>query len=490
MLNNILLATLIAVAIPAQAQSAPNHWPAIAQADLDFVHRTLKENHPGAIDKENPAFNEWLERGYASAGASAAKAESLPDVKRVLARYLAGFADGHLVVGFDQQATDVRWPGIVMSRIGKRYLVSGLAKDWRTPLPAMNAELVSCDGRAPDTMMNEDILPGLFNLTSLDSIKSKHMFHFFLDDDLAPHQYARCVFSDAGEPREYALSWNRITQSSFDQHWAAANPKAAKRSTITKVAPASYWVHLPDFNPDEAAVVELKKLIADMPSLRAAELVVFDLRGNNGGNSQWADDVLAGLYGKPYMDYRKALQDNKGYTEWRVSKDNLKHVDEILAIQTRQFGANSSVVAEFGALASRMRAALKSDKPFVRQDDGAPRSAVAATGPAPLSKARAILVTDSKCSSSCLNGADTVLSLPDVRHLGNTTGADTVYMDVRMVTLPSKLGQLVLGLKVDRAGLRGNNQPWVPSLQYEGQIGDTEKLRTWVLKNAGVQNAQ
>ncbi len=221
-----------------------------------------------------------------------------------------------------------------------------------------------------------------------------------------------------------------------------------------------------------------------LDALRAAELVVFDLRGNNGGNSQWADDVLAGLYGKPFMDYRKALQDNKGYTEWRVSKDNLKHIDEIVALQTRQFGAGSAVVAEFGALATRMRAALESGKPFVRQDDGAPRPAVAAGGPAPLTKARAILVTDSTCASSCLNGADAVLSLPDVRHFGQTTGADTVYMDVRQVTLPSKLARLVLGLKVDRDGLRGNNQPWVPSLQFDGQIGDTDQVKAWVLKNA------
>ena len=482
MLNKILLATLLA-ASTAQAQTAPNYWPQMTKADLDFIHQTLRENHPGAIDKETPAFKQWMESGYAAASASAGKAASIADLKRIEARYLAGFADGHLVVAFNQQANRVKWPGIIMTRIGKRYLVSGLSKNWPTPLPAKDAELVSCDGRSPDAIMNEDILPGLFNLTTLDSVKNRHMYHFFLDHDALPHQYARCVFSQAGERKEFDLKWMQIRQTDFVQYWDAANPTPDSRSSITQVGPKSWWVHLPNFNPDLAAEAELKKIIADMPSLRAAETVVFDLRGNNGGNSQWADDVLAGLYGKAFLDHRRALQDSKGYTEWRVSAANLKHIDEITANQARQFGAQSEVALEFGSLATRMRAALKTGQPFVRQTEAA-APAIAATAPPAQSSARAILVTDSNCASSCLNGADAVLSLPGARHFGHTTGADTVFMDVRVVDLPSKLGVLVFGQKVDRLGLRANNQPWVPSLQYDGQIGDTEKLRAWVLKNA------
>jgi hypothetical protein len=478
LLNKLLLAALFA----SNVHAADNPWSQLARTDLDFVYKTLQENHPAAIDQENPAFKAWLERGYGEAKAGARAAQSLPDTKRMLARYLAGFADGHLVVGFNQQAAQVKWPGIVMGRIGNRYQVTGLARDWNGDLPAIGAELVACDGRAPDALMNDDILPVLFNLPTLASVKNRNMFHLFLDDDLVPHQYARCTFSRNGEKQEYALSWQRIRQSGYEQYWDAANPRASKRSTITRLAPATWWVHLPNFQPDAAAEAELKKLIATMPTLRAADLVVFDLRGNNGGNSQWGEDVLAGLYGKPFMDYRMALQDSKSYTEWRVSEGNLKHVDWIAAEQIRQFGADSEAAAEFTGLATRMRAALKAGQPFVRQSAAKP--APARTAPPAMSRARAILVTDASCASSCLNGADTVLSLPDVRHFGQTTGADTVFMDVRKVDLPSQLGVLVFGQKVDRAGLRANNQPWVPSLQYDGQIGETENVQAWVLEHA------
>lgn len=483
MFSKLLLVTLFA-ASNAHAVTAPNYWPQMTQADLDFIHATLQQNHPGAIDTQAPGFKRWMNDGYAAASASARKAASLPDMKRILSRYMAGFADGHLALDFAQQSSYLNWPGIVVSRIGTRYMVSGLAQDWPAPLPAMGAELMACDGRAPDTIMNEDILPALFNLTTLDSVKYRHTVHLFQDQDTLPHQYASCVFSQAGERKQFALQWRETRRSAFAQQWEAANPRPPNRSSITQVGPGSWWVHLPEFNPDRAAEVELQKIIADMPSLRSAQLVVFDLRGNNGGNSQWGDDVLAGLYGKPYMDHRTQLQNDKKYTEWRVSQANLKHVEAITANQARQFGAQSEVALTFSSLARRMRAALKAGQPFVRQDEIAAAPAAAAVEPPALSKARAILVTDAKCASSCLDGADAVLSLPGARHFGQTTGADTVYMDVRMVDLPSKLGELVFALKVDRHGLRDNNQPWVPSLQYDGQIGDTEKLRSWVLENA------
>lgn len=480
MLKKVLLGMLVATGV--HAQTVTNHWPQMAQTDLDFVYRTLQENHPGALDKENPYFKDWMERGYAAASASARQARSLADEKRLLSRYMAGFADGHLQIGYNVAARAMRWPGIIVGRTGSRYLITGRAPQWPAPLPALGAELVSCDGRAPDALMNQDILPAVFNLTSSDAVKNIFMYYLMLDDDQTPHQYARCTFSDAGAAKEFPLEWTGIERIDYLAQWRAANPQVSRHSTIAQVAPKTWWVHLPDFTPGAEQEAELKKVIAQMPELRTAALVIFDTRGNHGGDSQWGESVLEGLYGKPYTDYLRQKQDNQSYAEWRVSKGNFDHLAVIIERRARQFKSAPGEENEFTALYARMAKALENGTPFVRQTLAAPGPHAPAVAHKPLSTARAILVTDSDCASACLDFADVVLLLPGARHFGQTTGADTLFMDIRYVDLPSQLGTLAFAQKVYRGRQRANNQPWVPSLQYPGQIADTGKLKAWVLE--------
>jgi hypothetical protein len=121
--------------------------------------------------------------------------------------------------------------------------------------------------------------------------------------------------------------------------------------------------------------------------------------------------------------------------------------------------------------------------PVVRREpEQAPKS-IPSSAPAPLSGAHAVLVTDSNCASACLDVAAPVMRLPNVRHVGRTTGANIVSLEVRLVDLPSKLSFLSGAQKVYRGRLRGNNQLWIPHQQFPAPIGDTDKLKAWVPSN-------
>lgn len=468
---------------PASAQETPNYWPALARTDLDFIYRNLQHNHPGAIDAQNPYFRQWMERGIVEARAGAEQAASLGEVKHVLKRYIAGFADGHLDLSFSHQSRSLSWAGLMVKRQDGRYLVTYRAAPWDVALPALGAELVACDGRPADSLMNEDILPSVFNTTAVESVKAAASDLVFIIDELAPHsQYRHCTFAGANGNAQFALDWQQIRRTDYYARWDQAYPVVARRTTIKQLAPKTFWVHLPVFDPDAAQEAELKAVIQQMPSLRAADLIVLDVRGNHGGNSQWGEDVLAGLLGKPFLDDQQARQPDHGYAEWRVSQANLQYVDKTVATLRQQFPGGAAVVDEFTNVASAMRAALGSGQSFVRQRDSAPAAVPAASPVAPLSRARLVLVTDSGCASSCLDFADAVLRLKGVRHLGQTTGADTLFMDVRAIELPSGLGTLSLAQKVYRGRPRANNQAYVPHVPYPGKIGDTSALQAWVLQ--------
>jgi hypothetical protein len=482
-----LFAALASLALlaPVQAQEAPNHWPAVARTDLDFIYRNLQQNHPGAIDRQNPYFRQRMEEGIVAAREGADKAASLGDVKHVLKRYIAGFADGHLDLSFTHQSRSLTWPGLMVQRQNGRYVVTYRADGWRTALPALDAELVACDGRPAEALMREDVLPSVFNTTALESMKAAASDYLFIIDELAPHsQYRSCTFAGAGGEHPFALEWSRIGRSDYYNRWDQAYPVVERRTTIKQVAPGAFWVHLPVFDPNRAQEAELNEVTQRIPALRSAELIVFDVRANQGGNSQWGTDVLERLLGKPYLQDQAARRPNPGYSEWRVSPDNLRHVDATIVSLRQQFPNGASIIDEFTNVAHAMRAALASGQPFVRQRGNTATAAATPAEPplAPLSRARLVLVTDSGCASSCLDFADAVLGLKGVRHYGQTTAADTLFMEVRAVDLPSRLGTLALAQKVYRGRARGNNEAYVPHVPYRGKIGDTAQLQAWVLE--------
>jgi hypothetical protein len=82
--------------------------------------------------------------------------------------------------------------------------------------------------------------------------------------------------------------------------------------------------------------------------------------------------------------------------------------------------------------------------------------------------------------SACLDFADTVLQVPGAIHLGQTTGSDTVYIDVGFIKLPSG-NRLELPLKVWRNRLRGNAEPLTPDIPLDVDMDDDAAVRQAVL---------
>ncbi|UTY56759.1 S41 family peptidase [Massilia sp. erpn] len=480
MLKKVLLASVFALATLPHAHAADNisPWSALAKADLDFVQQSIRDNHPGPVDKENAYFKAWLERGYAEASAQAAQARSLGDVQKMLARYIAGFADGHMALNFYHQSGSMRWANMIVLRQGGRYRI---AHSGRADVP-LNAELLSCDGRAIDTVVKEDLAPAFLNNPALDWIKTELAPLVLLNEEVRPHaEYAACQIAVDGQARSVALQWSDIARNAFYDQLGRVRPTMDKKSSITQVGPQQYWVRLPQFQPRAAEIEELKELTKQMAGLRDAELVIFDTRGNNGGNSAWGNDILAALYGEAYI--KQLRRRDHGYAEWRVSAGNLEHVRQrILPMLRQQYDEQSPVYRVWSGMAQRMQAALEQGQPFLRQGDEDEIVNTSGGQAAPLSKARAALVTKSGCASACLDFADVVLALPGAVHLGETTGADTVYMEVRPLVLPSGLARLVLAQKVYRERLRAHNQAYVPGRPFDGPIQDDAQLKPWVLK--------
>ena len=48
----------------AASEELKSPWADIALADIDAIYRLIKENHPGPVDDENPAYRKSMESNY------------------------------------------------------------------------------------------------------------------------------------------------------------------------------------------------------------------------------------------------------------------------------------------------------------------------------------------------------------------------------------------------------------------------------------------
>lgn len=444
-----------------------------AQADLAHIYTNVKANHPGYVDKQNPEFMEWLEEGYRLGLEAIETVQTERDHISVVKTYVAGFADGHFTLHVNDDLRTWRWAGIVMHRSAGEYRVRRAEDGWASAMPPVGATLLECDGRAAETVMREEVLRYQFNEVALEFPKARYAPWIFIDDGLARRHFAQeCIFRIDQRLQRYPIVWREVDSSPLPE------PVISVEFGIEVFDTAAYWVRIPTFKPDPQTRYKLEGVIADLARLRDARVIVFDVRGNTGGNSSWALELVGSVYPQPVInDYLESHFG--GRAMWRVSADNLRYLEAILPDLAAQFGRESEVTQEISDLAIRMRDALERGEELVAQSNKAEAATSTDIQP-PSPKARIILITDADCGSACLDFADRLLNLPDVTHLGQETGADTVYMDIRSVDLPSGIGRFSLAQKVYRDRPRLHNQSYIPAHVFPGSMEDTDALMRWV----------
>lgn len=461
--------------------SAETVWSKVIEADIQQIYTTVKDNHPGYLDKDNAYFKNWLEQGYQQALTSAKSAQSLNDAMTIIKTYSAGFADGHFSIGFDYQPKRLKWAGIKIQKYGKDYRVSFSDNSHNSSMPELMAKLVACDGQPVAEIMQNEVLKYRFNAPDLNFPKVWYAARILVDDGIGKRtRFDSCRFEQNGVMKDFELSWKSITHSDYKSKTITNN--TARQFQFETIGDDQYWVTLPKFYPDQQEQKVLRQVLEQVKAVNTtAKQFVIDVRGNGGGNSQWGVQVAKAIYGDAYVEHYQLSHPDKSYPLWRVSPDNTKHLEKILPQILQQFGEDNSAYKSFATLTEDMKAALEQKILFVKQGSGDEDKAnTAKTSASPVGSAQVLFLTDSSCGSACLDFADLILALPNVEHIGQETSADTVYMDIRIVDLPSGLGYYSLAQKVYRERQRKHNQSYIPKYFYNADISDTQKLKQWI----------
>ena len=456
----------------------PRDWAATLRDDAQAMHDDIAANHPGPVNALDPGFSKRNDAGLALALARADKVRDFAGYYFALKSYAASFDDGHLGYAPTDKAPSLTalWPGFLTGFEGKAQVVKTRADDAPVPLGAV---LAGCDGKDADPLAAENIgaFEGRWFLASQRQLRGGYL----LVDRGNPFitRPVRCRFYVGETAREITLSWQPIDDNALMTRLRDTNEVAREAIGARTLADGTRWITLSGFNghPDSADAKALGPLIeamrSDRAGLAAAPRIVFDLRGNGGGSSDWSAQIAAILWGQQRIE---ALPGSEG-VDWRASADNLKTLADFRDRVRDAPGTSAAMKQWIDTTVEGISAAHERGEPLWRF---AEEDAAATPGEPPAPPAGPVyFVTDGGCASACLDAADLWKALGAI-HVGHETSADSLYMDIRQRILPSGLSRIAVPMKVYRGRERGSNEPLRPVHVYPGDLRDTGALAKWI----------
>ena len=462
------------------AADEPRDWAATLKSDAKAYHDQIAANHPGPYNKLDLGFVRRNDAGLALALRRAAQVRDYGGYLWAMRGYVATFDDGHVALDITSpEELAINWPGFLTGFDGAgRQVVRTRSSDVDLPI---GSQLSSCDGVQADKLAKRNV--GAFRgRWSLASQRAIHGGRLFLD---AGNPFiarpARCHFIVDGRSREVTLKWRPLPDEDFNERFTATAPRAHPDFGSRTLADGTRWYSMPGFDgdPEGAAAKALVLIISEMKRDRAAIIaaprIVLDLRGNGGGSSDWSRQIAVILWGQAAVN--GADLDSDG-VDWRASTANLATLEEYRAKWRNAPEISSEAKAWADRIAAGMASARAKGEPLWRETD-VPKPPVSAVEAVAKPTARVFVLTDWGCGSACLDAVDLWKAL-GATQVGQETSADSLYMDVRQVPLPSGFARAVIPMKVYRGRPRGSNEPAKPTHPYSGNMQDTESIERWI----------
>jgi Peptidase family S41 len=460
----------------AQADTAV-HWRQLFERDINYLEGLIPTRYIYAVHPGGAAWNAQFEGALAQARREAAMVRDFGSYRSVLQHFVARFEDAHFSAYFNLASRHLRWPGFTLAYRGGGYFVD------RSALPTVRAgaEVTACDGRSMHAWMDQ-LAQYLGGPPGRETTRASLAQRLLVDGGnplFARPQSCRVGGSDV------QLAWTSAPSSGPN---AVTEPERMTSTTLTDESITfndfhdnGAWVRIGTMMPmSEDIAAQFRALIDHAPSLRDKDFVVIDVRGNAGGTYNWFMAFLRAFYGKDYAGYYARARLEIGDVMLVVSStgtDDPGFSAETNRIQIPPDPTDAAIgEPKVHQLPNGLR--LLSYRPVVERIRY-PRRAP----PNPV-RGRVYLLTDYGCGSACLSFVDEMMRFPGVIQIGAET-----HIDRRSggwpegFELPSGLATIRMGRSVRDGRRRGENEAWIPTLRFDGDITDTEAVKRWILED-------
>lgn len=477
---------LLAVAVPAvAAEPVARDWAATTREDVLALDGWLQAAYPAVVDGVDAGFNARWAAAKETALARAAQADDYAGWWFTLYALAATARDAHVTLGELSPPARRRWAGLALERRGDdwfaRRVTAGLEGiDTRVP---DGARMLACDGEPAEAAVRKRL--DLFVTNWEDhGLTTGRVANLFVDrgNPFVP-PVRRCTFEIDGKPAEVALRWTDVDAKALSAALAPFRRIKGQRERVDLAwgEDGAAWVTLGNLT-DFAAHARLKDdVAAQRDRILAAPYLVFDLRGNGGGDSSLADALAKSLWGEDNFVPAPAGQPKR----WRASPFVAETLQQTRDAVAASPNPNPNLIAMADALLPLLRDAIAAGQAMV--DDPENRAAIdaAATGRAtPRHAAPVFVLTDGGCGSSCIL-ATYMLKRMGAIHAGEPTLKNTMYGEAWVQRpLPSQLAVAVLpvaSMPYPPGHLGGD----MPDLVWTGPGEDEAGLGAMIAEAAG-----
>jgi hypothetical protein len=479
----LLFAVTTAASTP---DSASSPWATIASNDVAAYCADVRGVHPGMVDPLSPTFAKQVDRACAVAAESSRNATSFLDWMEIMQSLVASFRDGHTGITFTVVPTQLRWPGFLIDGQGGRWIVRRPSNDAAPKNPPEGAQLVSCDGRPAAKFLEQRVDQKTVDW-SKEPERIRQAFRAFTTYRLdGPPPAKQCQFRQNAKTIDVPLEWQTISTVAMQPLLAPYLRRGASRRPVTfSFAPDHHaWIQLGNFHDETALKAAESELLAKQDLLRSASYVVFDLRGNGGGNSTWGARFASILWGKDAVEGRRLASQSSNPADygkyWRQSKTaaaKMRAAGDEYATE----GPDFADIAKYWHDLGDTIAAAKEDGLY--QDECCRPKPIPSVVPAPTYKGKVFVLTDAGCFSSCVVVMNTLKRMGAIQ-VGEASGQNEVYGEsVGPFNLPSSLGWYRIPVSIIRQP-RSSLGGLPPDIPWSGAMDDDQGIHAWIAKLA------
>jgi hypothetical protein len=225
------------------------------------------------------------------------------------------------------------------------------------------------------------------------------------------------------------------------------------------------WISLPSFDPSENEAKIFIEILRNLKKFRHYPFIIFDVRGNGGGSSDWQRPILRNLYGDSFI---KSLGVNHHYNhDWiKKIRITLKNYNDLQKHMTEHEKKSflSDLKHNRTHHLEKWNIFNEKENLFSHQDN--------------VKKfPRIYLLTDGRCSSTCWFFVREMLQMPNVIQIGEETNTQSLYSQSRTIDLPSGFGKLIFPMQERLFPIDHINQSFVPHVKCLSDLSNAGNLK-------------